>query len=357
LNSIEKIGITNIRRVMKDRKKRRILIALVIVPFITAGLLIFIFICQDSIVNYLSSTHKIKADILLYEGWLPETAVEVAINEFKTNDYNLIITTGLKSDDLDFCMVPMNGYLIFYPASDLFKDEQIRIHLIEILAHSKMGGKYSSHFNFYVNDSLTAEFIADEKERKYSIKWTGALKDIDSVMVHFDDDYLDEGGDKNLYVKEIIIDNNIIIPYKFNSVYDVGRLGGTNRIINDYDTHGELSRNIIIRNGINSSSVVAVTGGRANINRTIKSALAFRNWLKTYDDKSDEINIISMGIHSRRTLVTYKSILGKKVKIGIISLPESEKPGIRKLKYLDILTEVLNLVYYRIILLPYSIFR
>jgi uncharacterized SAM-binding protein YcdF (DUF218 family) len=175
-------------------------------------------------------------------------------------------------------------------------------------------------------------------------------------MVQFDDDYLDEGGDKNLYVKEIIIDNEIIIPYQFNSVYDIGRLDGKNIIINDYDSHGEIARNYLITLGIDSSAVIAVKGKRTEFNRTLTSALAFRNWLKSYNGKVDGINIITMGIHSRRTWMTYKSVLNKQLKIGVISLPESGEPGSEESDFGDILSEVLSLIYYRIILIPYVLF-
>jgi hypothetical protein len=337
-------------------KKVKNVLWVVSLVFIILAVFIYIFIDQKRMAEFLAKTQTVKADILIVEGWLPEYAIETAKNEFNANDYKLIITTGLESHDLDFCMVAMNGYLIFYPDSDYMKDENNQNHLIEILAHSKMSGKYCSHFNFFVNDSLVADFIADEKERKYAVNWTGSLKDIDSLMVQFDDDYLDEGGDKNLYVKEIIIDNKIIISYKFNSVYDIGRLDGKDIIINDYDSHGEVARNYLITLGIDSSAVVAVKGKRTEFNRTLTSALAFRNWLKSYNGKVDGINIITMGIHSRRTWMTYKSVLNKQLKIGVISIPESIGPGFEKLDFGDILSELLSLIYYRIILIPYELF-
>jgi hypothetical protein len=334
-------------------KNAKIVWWVVSLVFIILAVIIYIFIDQKRIAEFLEKTQTVEADILIVEGWLPEYAIETAKNEFAANGYKLIVTTGLESHDLDFCMVAMNGYLIFFPDSDYIKDDNIKSHLIEILAHSKMSGKYCSHFNFFVNDSLVADFIADEKARKYAVTWTGPLKDIDSLMVQFDDDYLDEGGDKNLYVKEIIIDNEIIIPYQFNSVYDIGRLDGKNIVINDYDSHGEIARNYLITLGIDSSAVIAVKGKRTELNRTLTSALAFRNWLKSYSGKVDGINIITLGIHSRRTWMTYKSVLNKQLKIGVISLPESGGPGFEKLDFGDILSEVLSLIYYRIILIPY----
>ena len=65
-----------------------------------------------------------------------------------------------------------------------------------------MGGKYCSHFKFYVNDSLLIDFNADEKPRKYKVIWNKSLAEIDSLMIEFTNDYFDDQGDRNLYIKE-----------------------------------------------------------------------------------------------------------------------------------------------------------
>ena len=318
-----------------------------------SGILILLLTVMTSIPHFLSKTKKVNANVLIVEGWLAKFAIEIAKNEFNTKDYKLIVTTGLKSHDLDFCMVAMNGYLIFYPKFQSVISEKSGHHIIEILAHSKMGGKYCAHLNFFVNDSMVADFTADEKERKYAVNWTGSLMNIDSLVIQFDNDYVDEGGDRNLYVKEIIIDNEIIIPYQFNSVYDIGFLDGKNRIVNDFESYAEIARNDLITSGIDSSFVIAVPGKRARLNRTLTSALAFRDWLKASDFKVEGINIISLGVHARRTWMTYKKVLGKSYEIGIISLPELIDTNSGKSRLFEILSEAFGLIYYRIILVPY----
>ena len=315
--------------------------------------LVLLLSLMHSISAFLSKTKNVDANVLIVEGWLPQYAFEMTYNEYLSKDYERIITTGIKSRDLDFCQVAMNGYLIFYPK----KIDTIGIdnnnHLIEVLAHSEMGGDYSSHFNLFVNDSLVTDFTADAKERRYGINWKGSLKDIDSIMFHFDNDAVDDYGDRNLYIKEVIIDNRIIIPYQFNSVYDIGLLDGKDRIANNYNSIAEIARNNLISFGIDSSVIVAVPGRRAWLNRTLTSALAFRDWLKISDMKVKGINIISLGVHARRTWMTYRKVLGKSYDIGIISLPESINVKDKKSKYQKIIIEAFELVYYWIILIPY----
>ncbi len=45
--------------------------------------------------QFLSVNDPVEGDILVVEGWIPDYALEKAINEFKTHNYRLLVTTGL----------------------------------------------------------------------------------------------------------------------------------------------------------------------------------------------------------------------------------------------------------------------
>jgi hypothetical protein len=295
----------------------------------------------------------VDANILVIEGWLPEKAIDLAYSEIHDPVYHLIVPAGIKSSELDFCMVAMNGYLIFYPGTDLNRNNKSNQHKIEVMAHSKMGGKYDAHFNLYVNDSLVSDFSADEKPGKYGITWNGSLEEIDSISVQFTNDYVDEGGDRNLYIREVIFDDEIIVPYQFNSIFDIGQPGGHDRIVNNYTSHPEIIRNKLIADGIDSSRITAVTGKKTIINRTLTGALAFRDWLKESGYQADGVNVLTMGIHARRTWLTYKKVLGKSCRVGIIALSDTSGTTREKTGFLGTLAEALDLIYYRIILIPF----
>ncbi len=226
-------------------------------------------------------------------------------------------------------------------------------HTIEVRAYSELEEEYCAHFNFFVNDLLIADFFADKKKRKYEIKWEGKLSKIDSVMVQFDNDRVGEFGDCNLYIKEIIIDHKIIIPHQNNSEYDIGALDGRSRIINNSNSLAELARNRLLPMGIDSSIIVAIPCRRVKINITLTSALAFGDWLKTTDLKVKGINIVSLGLHARRTWMTYSKVLNKTYNIGIISLPDYKNSHSRKNKILNLIRETVGIVYYWFILIPY----
>lgn len=300
--------------------------------------------------SFLSKNEPIKANILVVEGWLPFYNIQLVNKEFKNNHYDYLITTGLKLDESDFYEVAYNGYLIFYPQKLCDSGNYGNKHVFEIYAHSKKGGKYCSHFNFFVNDSLVTDFKVEKKQYKYKVEWQGSLSKVDSIMIQFDNDLADYFGDRNLYIKEIIIDSKTHISYQFNSEYDIGLLDGKERIINNYDSFAELARKRLIASGLDSSDIIAIPGRRSKIKRTITSALAFKEWLDNSGTTVKGINIVSQGVHSRRTWMTYHKILGKSYDIGIIALPEHnngkyEIPDIFKISY-----EIIGIIYYWVIL-------
>jgi hypothetical protein len=304
-----------------------------------------------SLSDNLSKTEKVKANLLIVEGWLPPYAIEMAYKEFLKDDYDLVITTGIKMSG--YYLIYSGGYLIFHTSDKLKGITMNGDHIVEIAAYSELGGKNCAHFNIFVNDSLVTDFLADNRRRKYEIKWEGRLTDIDSVMVQFDNDMVGEFGDRNLYVKEIIFDHKIHVGYQNNSEYDIGKLDGKFKINNNFTSFSELARNELLSLGLDSSLVISVPGNRVRINRTLTSALAFRDWMSKSNLTIDGINVITLGAHAKRTWMTYNKILNGKYKIGIISLPDYKTTNSMRNKIVKTLRETLGIIYYWIILLPY----
>jgi hypothetical protein len=302
--------------------------------------------------EYLSKSEHVSANVLIVEGWLPKYALEMAYKEYQQNGYEYIVTTGMRTRRPYF-NVYSNGNLIFYTKNKFSKISAAGHHTIEIDAYSALAGANRAHFKVFINDSLMADFLADKRKRKYSIPWDGQLDQIDSILIEFDNDRWDKSGDRNLFVKEIIIDDKITIPYLYNSEYVIINLDGKQRIINNIDSNADLARKQLIDLGIDSSLIEAVPAERVIINRTLTSALAFRDWHRKSKIDIKGINIISMGTHARRTWMTYNRILNEKYKIGIISLPDAGKINSPDRRLLKTMRETLGIIYYWVILTPY----
>ncbi|MGC1392160.1 MAG: carbohydrate-binding domain-containing protein [Bacteroidales bacterium] len=301
--------------------------------------------------GYLSKSEEVSANILLVEGWLPEYAIDMAFSEFNKNKYEYVITTGLKIPE--YYLVSMDGYLVFYPKRRIVLNSGISNHSIEIDAYSELNGDNAARFNLFINDSVVGSFEAEKRKRKYNINWKGDLTTIDSIMVQFTNDAIGDFGDRNLYVKEIIIDHKFVMEYQKNSEYIIGALGSSWRIKNDFTSYAELARNRLLSLGMDSAKIKAIDSKRARINRTLTSALAFRDWLRTTNIPVKGINIVTVGTHARRTWMTYNKILDGKHKIGILSLPDYKNNFSRKYKILKTIRETLGIIYYWIILIPY----
>jgi hypothetical protein len=325
-----------------------------VIAFVGICLLVIIILILPANIQpkvFLSKTERVNANLLIVEGWLPSYSVDLVNKEFRDSDYDMIITSGVKSSNLDYCTVGSLGTLIFYPHFDPGSKYKKENHHIEIIAHSGMGGRYKAHFNFCINDSLAADFTAGKQKRKYGLNWYGSLGDIDSLSIEFDNDLVDEHGDRDLFIKEIVIDNEIHIPYQFNSVYEILTVDGKKRILNNVNSNSDIVRNELITSGIDPSLIVSVSADKVIINRTLSSALATRNLLGKMDLRIRGINVMSLGVHSRRTYMTYEKVLGKSYTIGIVSIPQNNKNKSKTGEIFEIIYEIIGIIYYQIIFL------
>ncbi len=302
--------------------------------------------------RFLAESQPVNANLLVIEGWLPDYAIDEALKEIRKHPYQHIITTGLKYSERYFNLSE-NGYLIFYTKSRKPFNTESKPHIFEIQAEGSLSGKYSAHFNFYVNDSLIASYVANKRKEKFFAKWTGSLSSVDSFMVQFTNDYKDEKHDINLFVKDITIDKKIVLPYMYNSEFDISKLDGRRRMRNNYSSLAERARNRLLAKGIDSSLVIAIPGKHAFVNRTLKSALAFRHWLDTTNCEIKGINVLSLGTHARRTWIIYRKILHEKYDIGIISVPDYNFNHSRATRLFKTIREILGIIYYWFVLLPY----
>lgn len=298
------------------------------------------------IAEYLSKTEKADANLLVIEGWLPFDDLKAAADEFLSGEYEYILTTGLKATTR-YYNVNTDGYLIFYIGSALTEP----VTEVAVKASSELEGENSAHFNLWVNDTIIRDFTADKKRRVYSSPWNGDA--VDSVMIEFDNDRMGRFGDRNLFVKEVILNGKTSIPFLNNSVYDISALDNRNRIINNMNSNSELTAKRLLSMGIDSSKVIAVPGNNVRVNRTLTSALALRDWLKTSGISVKGINIVSNGTHSRRTWLTFKRVLDNSVNVGVIALPDTRNTGVDGVGYVKTLRETIAYIYYMLILTVY----
>lgn len=306
---------------------------------------------NSHIYHYLSKTARVDAKALIVEGWMPQYALELSYSEYKNGNYHHIYTTGLQSPD--YFLMAMNGRLIFYNPFNTDSAYHQGAHLIEIDARSEMYGPHAALFNVFVNDSLSAAFTTEKGRKEYDFLWQGKINDIDSISIEFINDRHGAFGDRNLYIRSITIDEKLIIPYRNNSVYDIGRPGGHNRITNSNVSYAGVARDRLISIGAEPSAVTAIPAERVEVNRTLSSVLAVRDYLQKNNTGIRSFNIMSLGAHSRRTWITYRDILGREYQAGIISIADRKTEASVKRRMVKTARESAALLLYCILLILY----
>jgi hypothetical protein len=333
------------------RKKVFITGAILVVLVIIVGIF-FMKPALNYLSRYLSKSEQVHANVLIVEGWVPLSVLERACSEFRNNGYDYLITTGIKNNTEYYELSP-KGYLNFHSGNRLSKITEESPHLIQIDAYSKPGLDSRANLRVYLNSDQIADVLPEKNKKRYHIIWKGDITKYDTVKLYFKNDNMSEYGDQSLYVKQINVDDQVTIPYLGNSVFEIIRPEGNLNIINNFTSNAGLARNTLIAMGIDSTKIIATSGEKVKINRTLTSALAFRDWLKESKIKVDGINLITMGTHARRTWMTYNKVLDEKYNIGIISIADPPEKLNKLTGILKTIRETIGIIYYWIILIPY----
>lgn len=88
----------------------------------------------------------------------------------------------------------------------------------------------------------------------------------------------------------------------------------------------ELARARLIELGIAERQIHCLTLAEPGRNRTYRSALATRAWMGQMKPESTSINVFTVGVHARKSLVLFQKAFGPGYKVGIIAGTESEYP-------------------------------
>jgi hypothetical protein len=90
--------------------------------------------------------------------------------------------------------------------------------------------------------------------------------------------------------------------------------------------------------------------------RTYSSAVALRDWLRDRHVGVNSFNVITLGVHARRTRLLYQMAFGDTVKVGIVSVPDDDYPATRWWRYSDgvrsVIGETIAFLYAKLLFKP-----
>ena len=98
--------------------------------------------------------------------------------------------------------------------------------------------------------------------------------------------------------------------------------------LSSYGNTANLARATCMRLGIDSTMISAAPAhGHVERDRTLASARALRTWLQRNAPATREIDILSQGVHARRTRMIFARVLGDSIRVGIIAAREVHYGG------------------------------
>lgn len=95
--------------------------------------------------------------------------------------------------------------------------------------------------------------------------------------------------------------------------------------LGDYTTTADVARATCLRLGLDSTQISsAPVHGHVIRDRTLASAYALRSWLRRSAPGTREIDIVTQGVHARRTWMIFSRVLGDSIKVGVIAMRETQ---------------------------------
>ena len=301
-------------------------------------LLIAIFIITIfSSYSFLVIHKPIESKNLLVESWLIGLGIEKLVEEHGRNDIENIYVVGynyvpITISDLSIKDFKAEEYLawkkkkgallltnstLLIDLTRLALDQNDSIKTLSIRASDTRINRIQSHFLVSLNGEFLGDMFASDTIGDYSFKVYSDIKDPQILAICFDNDCFIDGENRNLFVESIKING---LEFKISDTFSL-ITREENKITTGFDSQADKTAQYIkALKGIPDNYKI-ITFDLVDRNQTLAAAKAVKSYLE--NDSIDNLNVASLGLHSRRSLVTYRKVLDPKLKIGVINTKAS----------------------------------
>jgi hypothetical protein len=76
--------------------------------------------------------------------------------------------------------------------------------------------------------------------------------------------------------------------------------------------------------GIPDSILIEIPAPYVQKDRTYTSAITFKRWLISNNEQFSSANIITLGVHARRSSILFQNVLGNSIDVGVISIIDKD---------------------------------
>ena len=323
------------------------LIILLNIFIFTSAIIIALAFYKDWFESFLSVNNPVSPELLIVEGWVSDSTIIVAAKEFEDKRYSGIITSGSPIDSS--YLLSENGFLDFNFSSQtvlLQKNDTLSFDL----KGSPVQGIYPEYLIF-INDQKIAGGITSDSWKTYQhILDSSFFAERISISFINDEHYM--GEDRNMEVQCLDLQNSHY-PVRSKDVlhYQSSDYQRKHPILTNFASVAEICAHKLQLEGIPEQAIEVVASPVSDKNRTLASAIVISNYLEDQNLPYTSINILSEGIHARRTFISYKFALGKQSEeLGIICVTSdrSYNTGLKSYANKEVLKELVGIAYYKL---------
>lgn len=286
------------------------------------------------------SVHKpVDSNNVLIEAWVSHYEMEQAVNQFKTSpgarffvagrtypDEHALLTLpkagpGRSGNEKSGTWLYANSSLGFAIPPELAGTLPDTV-AIEVETMGQEAGGQLAYYNVAMNGQCVGGGFAGNSLTVTRFIWITGEPSLKTVYVRFMNDLKMPDSDRNFLVKSITVNGVVLHADADNAVIT----REMNKFTTGFASQAQETAAYLYALGVPARQVAVIEFEPPKRNLTRQAAKAFGEYIANHEPMS--LNVVSSGIHCRRTWITYKKMSGGKAAVGILNYhPQGYDPA------------------------------
>lgn len=288
--------------------------------------------------GFLSVDKPVETKNILVEAWISSYEIEQAVERFDPEPGALLLITGRIFPEADGPEWPAvdrgqddhgkqgtwlfaNSSLDFRIPGELQADLPDTVIIKVQAAGQEAAGRFA-FFNLAVNRKSLGGRFTQKELSEYEFFWIRGGQPVNSLHIRFLNDLKMAGSDRNLLVKTVSV-NGVLIPADRLNTRITREM---NASTTGFDSQAGEVEAYIRAMGVSGDKIRSIEFIPPERNLTRAAAERFREY--AIQNNLQAFNVVSSGIHCRRTWITYKKINRDIARAGILNFNADDRKTI-----------------------------